>query len=348
MPQRSQIKAYGLISGGLDSALALAHMKRLGFDVRAYHLANGVHASLEPGSPKSSAMLTAAELGIPVTIIDSAQQLLEVIKHPEHGFGQNVNPCIDCRILMFKIASARLKADGGHFLFTGEVIGQRPMSQRRQAMELIDRAAGVEGRIVRPLCGKLLPPTEAERQGWLKHEELLDFQGRTRKPQMALAREYGIVNIESPAGGCLLTDPGFALRMRDLLRYNDLTLDDLALLKVGRHFRLNPQAKAIVGRNADDCRNLLGLLKGEAVRLDARDVTGPTATIVGRADETTLRQTAALVLRYAGRATGGDRQAVMVRRVVDDEVLQEISVAPMSPDEANRLLIAAESAKIEQ
>ena len=242
---------------------------------------------------------------------------------------------------MFRIATARLQADGGHFLFTGEVVGQRPMSQRLQAMQMIDREAGVENRIVRPLCGKLLPETYAEQQGWLTRDELLDFQGRTRKPQLALAREYGIVNSESPAGGCLLTDPGFAVRMRDLLRYCDPTLDDVNLLKVGRHFRLNDHCKAVLGRNAKDCEDMLGLLKGDALRLDARDTTGPTATLVGRVDEASLRQAAALVLRYTGRAADGE-QVVTVRRAADDANVREITVCAMSEAEANSMLIAAE------
>ncbi len=340
---RSKIVAYGLISGGLDSALALAHMKRLGFDVRAYHLANGVHASIVPGAPKSSAMLTAKQLNIPVTIIDSAQQLLEVVKHPEHGYGSNLNPCIDCRILMFRLASARLKADGGHFLFTGEVVGQRPMSQRRQAMEMIDRVAEVEKMIVRPLCGKLLPPTLAEEQGWLSRDDLLDLQGRTRKPQMALARQYGLTETESPAGGCLLTDPGFSVRLRDLMRYTEPTLENVNLLKVGRHFRLNPQTKIVLGRNAQDCADLLSLMKADSLRLEARDTTGPVATILGQADEAAVNAAAALVARYCRHSDDSLEQVIMVRRgPTGDDVVAQLSVLPVSESEANHMLIAAE------
>ena len=335
---RKDIKAIGLLSSGLDSTLALAHMHRLGYRVAVYHFANGVHAALHTGRGKPMALAAAERLGVPVEVIDNSAELLQVVKHPDHGYGKNMNPCIDCRILMFRMAFARMKAEGGLFLFTGEVVGQRPMSQRRQAMELIDRAAGVEGLVVRPLCGKLLPPTIPEREGWVSRDDLMDLSGRSRKPQIALARQWGIGEYESPAGGCLLTDPGYALRLRDALRFGDVDVREMQLLKVGRHFRLSPESRAILGRDADDCRRLAELLTPGDVTLEARDMPGPLATIRGAAAPEVVRRTAALVLRYAKAGAGSDH-VVTIRR--DDQV-EEIAVAPATEDEAQGVLIAAE------
>jgi tRNA-uridine 2-sulfurtransferase len=335
---RKEIKAVGLLSSGLDSTLALTHMHRLGYDVAVYHFANGVHADLHTGRGKPMALATAERLGVPVEVIDNSAELLQVVKHPEHGYGKNMNPCIDCRILMFRMAFARMKAEGGRFLFTGEVVGQRPMSQRRHAMELIDRAAGVEGIVVRPLCGKLLPPTIPEREGWVSRDDLMDLSGRSRKPQMALARQWGIGEYESPAGGCLLTDPGYALRLRDALRFGDPDVREMQLLKAGRHFRLSPESRAILGRNAEDCRVLGELLQTDEITIEARDMAGPLATIRGAVTPETIRMTAALVLRYA-KADAGNKHAVTVRRGDESE---EIGLVPATEDEARGALIAAE------
>ena len=340
MPDRRDIIAVGLLSAGLDSTLALVHMHRLGFRVKVYHFANGFHAALHTGEGKRLALATADSLGVPVTVIDNSRELLQVVKHPEHGYGSNMNPCIDCRILMFRMAAERMKADGGRFLFTGEVVGQRPMSQRRQAMELIDRASGVEGLVVRPLCGRLLAPTRAEAEGLISRDDLLALNGRSRKPQMALARAWGITDYESPAGGCLLTDPGFALRMRDALRFGDPDVREVQLLKVGRHFRLSERSKAILGRNADDCNQLDALLAPGDLRIEARDMPGPLATIRGEGTAETIRRTAALVLRYAKADPSGEHAVRVSRGKGAGAAI--VSVRPAAEDEARHALISAE------
>lgn len=337
---RSEVAAVGLISGGLDSALALAHMHRLGFSVRAYHFANGFHATLHTGEGGSTALAAAAQLGIRVDVVDNSEHLLEVVKQPAHGYGANVNPCIDCRILMFRMATERMRSDGGDFLFTGEVVGQRPMSQRRQAMDLIDREAGVEGLVVRPLCGRNLPPTDIERRGLISREDLLDFSGRSRKPQIELARAYGITEYDSPAGGCLLTDPGYAIRLRDVLQFEAPDIREIQMLKLGRHFRLAPDARAVLGRNAEDCAKLESLLAPDEPAIQARDMTGPLATVRGRVDDDTLCRTAALVLRYAGAEAGREHVVTVGRADGSDE--REVTVEPAAPEEATRLLVAAE------
>jgi len=334
------IRIIGLVSAGLDSTLALAHMHRLGYDVVAYHFDNGFNAAVHTGKGKPLALETAAALGAAIRVIDNSRELLEVVKHPEHGYGSNMNPCIDCRILTFRRARDRMDAEGARFIFTGEVVGQRPMSQRHQAMELIDRAAGVEGLIVRPLCGQHVPPTLAEQNGWIRRDDLLDFQGRSRKPQIDLARRYGVTRYESPAGGCLLTDPGFALRMRDALRFGDPDVREVQLLKVGRHFRLSERSKAILGRNADDCNQLDALLAPGDLRIEARDMPGPLATIRGEGTAETIRRTAALVLRYAKADPSGEHAVRVSRGKGAGAAI--VSVRPAAEDEARHALISAE------
>lgn len=338
---RSDIRALGLISAGLDSTLALHHMHRLGLQVVALHFVNGFHSSIHTGRGRPGALKLAEELGIPIRVIDNAADVLQLVKQPDHGYGSNVNPCIDCRITMFRIARERLADEDARFLFTGEVVGQRPMSQRREAMELIDREAGVEGLVVRPLCGKHLPETLAEREGWIDRDELLDISGRGRRAQMELAAEWGITDYESPAGGCLLTDPGFAVRVRDELRFGDPDIREVQLLKVGRHFRLFPESKAILGRNADDCQTLVDLLGPGDLRIEARDVTGPVATVRGKADEESVLRTAALVLRYAG-ADDDRPQAVQVTTVGSSDEVKTVTVRPATEREAKLFLVAVE------
>ena len=340
MVNRSDITAIGLLSAGLDSTLALVHMHRLGFRVVVFHFANGMNSVIHTGAAKPLALATADSLGVPVRVIDNSREVLEVVKHPGHGYGSNVNPCIDCRILMFRMTFARLKAEGARFIFTGEVVGQRPMSQRRQVMELIDREAGVAGYIVRPLCGKLLPPTIPETEGLFSRDDLFGMSGRSRKPQIALAREWDIKTYESPAGGCLLTDPGFAVRMRDALRFGPLDVHEVQILKVGRHFRLTEKSKAVLGRNAEDCEVLSSLLGPGDVRLEARDGPGPLATLRGEVTAEALRRTAALVLRYA-KADPVAEQGVTVTR---GGTVETITVAPATEAESQRALIAAEGA----
>jgi tRNA U34 2-thiouridine synthase MnmA/TrmU len=340
--KRSEIKAIGLLSGGLDSTLALTLMHRLGYQVVVYHYANGLHPAIHvPGGPaKPGISRTAERLGVPVRVIDNSREVLQVVKHPDHGFGKNTNPCIDCRILMFRMTKARMKEEGASFIFDGEVVGQRPMSQRRQAMAMIDQAADVVGYVVRPLCGKLLPPTVPEQEGLISREDLLDISGRGRLRQMALAKEWNIGEYESPAGGCLLTDPGFSMRVRDELRFADPDVHEVQLLKAGRHFRLSERSKAILGRNAADCELLLALLAPDDLVIEARDMPGPVATIRGEVTPEAVRQAAGLVLRYA-KAEAGQEYPVIVRRQ-DGTPVEELSLAPLSEEQAAHYLIALE------
>ncbi|MBN2584780.1 MAG: hypothetical protein JXL80_17080 [Planctomycetes bacterium] len=338
--ERKDIRTIGLLSGGLDSALALTWMHRLGYDIVIYHFANGFHSAVAPGEGKPLALQTADRLGVPIKVIDNSRELLQVVMHPEHGYGAHVNPCIDCRILMFRMTRARMAEEGARFIFTGEVIGQRPMSQRRQIMDRIDRESGMEGLVVRPLCGGLMPATRAEQEGWIRREDLLDIQGRGRKRQIALAAELGIDRYETPAGGCLLTDEGFEIRLRDLFRFGEPSVAEVQLLKIGRHFRLNERSKAILGRNAADCEAMGRMLGPDDLRIEARDMTGPVGAIRGEASPEAVRETAQLVLRYAKAAPG--REHVVTVRRGDEAAREELSVEPLSEERSRFLLVAVE------
>src|SRR5262245_8439721 len=229
---RSTIRCIGLISGGLDSSLATAHMKRLGFDVVGINFSTGFCSSdhlrmmgrTEKKTYRNEALRAGADFDVPIELIDVAEEYLgAVLAEPKHGFGQNMNPCVDCRIFMFGKARGLLEEYGARFLFTGEVLGQRPMSQHRFALRTIEKESGLEGLVVRPLSGQLLPPTVPEKEGWLRRDDLLAISGRSRKEQMRLAAEYGIDDYPQPAGGCcVLTDESYSRRLKEQLAFIDV------------------------------------------------------------------------------------------------------------------------------
>ncbi|MEW6170880.1 MAG: 7-cyano-7-deazaguanine synthase, partial [Candidatus Omnitrophota bacterium] len=243
------MKAVALLSGGLDSTLATKLMQEQGI----YLLALNFKTPFCLCDGKSSkgcinhAKAVADNLGIDFKIINVTDDFLKILKKPKHGFGSCMNPCIDCRILKFRKAKEIMQEIGASFIITGEVLGQRPMSQHKKSLNLIDKESDLEGFVLRPLSAKLLPETIPEKNKWVCRDKLLSYNGRTRKPQIALAKKFNIKDYPCPAGGCLLTDPGFARRLKDLLKYDKLDLNNIELLKVGRHFRLNSEAKLIVG-----------------------------------------------------------------------------------------------------
>jgi tRNA-specific 2-thiouridylase len=235
------IRALGLFSGGLDSMLAAAVLRAQSIDVTLVTF-------VTPFFGAARARESAAHLGLPLREVDLTDKFLPLIYDPPHGWGRGHNPCIDCHTLMLREAGALL-ATGFDFLFTGEVLGQRPMSQNRGSLNLIARESGFADLLLRPLCAKSLKATAPEVRGWVDRGRLLNLSGRGRKRQMALAQEYGITRYPAPAGGCLLTDPGYAVRLKELLQHvKEASRPDLELLKYGRHFRLPGGAKAVVGR----------------------------------------------------------------------------------------------------
>jgi tRNA U34 2-thiouridine synthase MnmA/TrmU len=300
-------KALGLLSGGLDSILACLVLRRAGVEVAALAFASPFF-----GADKAQAAALAHHL--PLTVLEVGPEHLElVVKNPRYGYGSNMNPCIDCHAYMFRKAGELLEAQGGDFLFSGEVLGQRPMSQNRQALGSVAKLSGQAARILRPLSALALPPTAMEESGLVDRNLLLGLNGRGRKPQMALARELGVRDYPAPAGGCLLTEPGFSRRLRDLLDHDPAAGVELVeLLKHGRHLRLSPLAKLVVGRNQEENQALEGLAPGQALKLTALGVPGPLGVYLGPAPGPDLELAAALVAGY-GQAPAGEPLAVQVR-----------------------------------
>jgi len=344
---RASIRCIGLISGGLDSSIATVHMKRLGFDVVGINFSTGFCSSdhlrmmgrTEKKTYRNEALRAGADFDVPVELVDVAEEYLgAVLAQPKHGFGQNMNPCIDCRAFMFTKARGLLAEYGARFVFTGEVLGQRPMSQHRFALRTIERESGLEGLVVRPLSGQLLPPTIPEKEGWLRREELLAISGRGRKDQIRLAAEYGIDDYPQPAGGCcVLTDESYSRRLRDELAFVDvrsLTREQCTLLKVGRHLRLPSGVKVIVGRDEKE-NDFLQERAGGRWTLQALDFPGPIALAEGDPTDEELRAVAAITARYSdGKA---EREVtVWAGRGVDS---REIAVVPAEEALVSALLI---------
>jgi len=328
-------KAIALLSGGLDSTLAVKLILDQGIEVEALNFVTPFCTCNRKG--RCETRHVAEESGIPWKTITVTEEFFQVIREPKHGYGSGMNPCLDCRILMFSQARKRMEEIGAAFVFTGEVLGQRPMSQHRQAMRIIDRESGLDGRLLRPLSAQLLEPTIPEKEGLVDREKLMAIKGRSRKPQMALAEEYGIADYPCPAGGCRLTDPGFARRIRDLVRFRpDLDLNDVNLLKVGRHFRLSPGAKALVGRNEEENRRLLILIRQSDFLFEVKGCGSPITLLRGEAGEAEIHLAAAITARYSD----AEDDRVEVHYGTDYTVLNEaILVSPLNEDELTRLRI---------
>lgn len=288
---RGRPLGIGLLSGGLDSALAVKVIEHAGADVVCLHFFTGFcitgHHSRVGRTDKpvaNSALQVAAEIGVPVELCDISEEYLDIVLHPRYGYGANVNPCIDCRIFMLRKAREYMARRSGEFVFTGEVVGQRPMSQMRRTLDVVEKNAGLEGRLVRPLSARLLPPTVPEQEGRIDRDRLLDLQGRSRKPQIELAKRYGISSFTQPGGGCcFLTDEAYARKFKDMRAHDAadrLTMDDVVLLGVGRHFRLSPAVKVILGR--DEIENtFLSRYAGACWTVQAKDCPGPLGLVLG-------------------------------------------------------------------
>ncbi|MBU2489831.1 MAG: tRNA 4-thiouridine(8) synthase ThiI [Proteobacteria bacterium] len=302
-----KVRALGLCSGGLDSILSALVLRDQGIEVS--------WVSFEtPFFPADKARKASAATGVPLRVERITGKYMEMLKNPRCGFGRNMNPCMDCHALMFRLAGEIMEAEGMDFLFSGEVVGQRPMSQTRQSLRYVEKQSGWRGRILRPLSAKKLDPTPMEIQGLVDRERLLDFSGRSRKPQMALAESYGITRYPTPAGGCLLTDVGFSRRLADLLSHQEDVLEgELELLKHGRHFRLDAENRAVVGRTLADnekIENLLDPSTGTLLCLENRP--GPRVLLVGPAGPEALEWASGLCAAHA-RTREGEDVTVLVR-----------------------------------
>ncbi|GAV23939.1 DUF814 domain-containing protein [Carboxydothermus pertinax] len=294
------VKALALFSGGLDSTLAIKLLLEQGIDVEAVNFTSPFCRCLSKGQGCASTTKLAADLGIKLHVQNCGDEYLRIVENPPHGYGSALNPCIDCRILKFKKAKKLMEEIGAKFMITGEVLGQRPNSQRRDAINLIDREAGIQGLVLRPLSALHFPPTIAEQEGYVSRDKLLAISGRSRKTQMELAANFGINDYPCPSGGCLLTKKEFAGKVQDLIRYNGrLTVEEIDRLKFGRHFRLSPTAKIIVGRNAQENELLSFLKKPEEFLLKVDGFVGPTTLVQGNPVEEDLKLAAKITARYA-------------------------------------------------
>lgn len=293
------MKVIALLSGGLDSTLAIRLVKDQKIEITALHFTTVFCRCDGKNGCGRSAARVADELNIPIKTINHTAEFLEIIKHPKHGYGKHLNPCIDCRILCLKTAHNYMKEIGARFVITGEVLGQRPMSQHRRALETIEKESGLEGLIVRPLSAQVLPPTIPEKSGWLDRTKLLAFSGRSRRPQMHLAKLFEIKDYPCPAGGCLLTDPSFAERVRDLMKHSTLTTSEAVLLKLGRHFRLDDRTKLVVGRDETDNNSIRALAGPEDVLIDFTAQPGPIGLLRGDTGPGNIDLAVRITARYA-------------------------------------------------
>jgi len=324
------VRALGLCSGGLDSMLAGLVLRDQGIHVEWITFET-------PFFSARKARRAAEQTGIELHVQDLTPEYLVLIKDPPAGFGKNMNPCMDCHSLMFRKAGEFMQAGGFDFLFSGEVVGQRPMSQNANSLRYVAKHSGFDSAILRPLSALRLPPTPMEQQGLVDRDRLLDFSGRSRKPQMALARKFGITDYPTPAGGCLLTDPGYSRRLKDLFDHDvELTPGALHLLKYGRHMRLNPASKIIVGRTQQDNEQIMRHcdLQRDAV-IKTNGYPGPTVILPGGGPKEVLFLAGAIC---AGYSKAPEMATASVQIALAGKV-QNLTVLPILPKEAQRFLI---------
>lgn len=339
--QQGTRKAIVLLSGGLDSLLAARLMLDQGLHVEGINFFTGfcveghTHAIRRDRADRvvrNNALYAAEQLGIRLHIIDVIEEYKDVVLNPRHGYGAHLNPCIDCKGFMVRHARVWMEEHGFDFIVTGEIVGQRPKSQRRDTFPIIAQESGAFDRLLRPLSAKLLPPTLPERLGWVDREQLLGLHGRNRKPQMALAKRHDLTYAQPAGGCCFLTDQSYAHKLKDLWasrgerRYD---FDDIMLLKIGRHLRPRPHFKLIVGREEGENRFLEGY-RNRFVHLRATEHRGPLVLLQGDVKDGDLDLAAAITARF-----GQGREGLSVRVAIgypDTDTLQYREVCPLKPE----------------
>jgi len=349
MQENSSIKAVALFSGGLDSVLATRLILEQGIAVTAIHIRTSLsyvdRARMLGEAPRDQPLpveIAAETLGVGLEIIDAFEEYLPMVLEPRYGYGSGVNPCIDCRIFLLRRAKRWMEEHSYHFVFTGEVVGQRPKSQKRPTLRTVERESGLQGYLLRPLSAKLLDPTIPEERGWVDRDKLLGISGRGRKAQIALAKQFGIVDYAQPSGGCCyLIDKTYARRLRDVIAHGETALINLAfaqLLAVGRHFRLPDGTKIIVGRDERE-NDFIDHYNGNGLWLRAAECVGPTGLVVGASSPDGLSLAAQIV---AGYGRGSAESEVLVElRFASGLVApaQLLRVAPLSREDIHVLMV---------
>lgn len=307
------MKALCVFSGGLDSMLAVQIVRAQDIEVQPLFFETPFFSS-------QRARRSAEHLHVPLRVIDITKRHLGIVRDPRHGYGANMNPCIDCHALMFRIAGELLESEGAHFVITGEVLGQRPMSQNKAALDLVARESGLGALLLRPLSAKHLSPSEPETRGWVQRDLLLDFKGRSRKPQMALAKKLDMSDYPSPAGGCLLTEEVFSRRLKHLFSLSPHPeIFEIELLKLGRHFALAPGIKLIVGRNKQENQVLFSLASAKTTILKPVSIPGPTAVLTGPVTPSLLDLALEITVAYSD-SEGKDSVEMVIYEEKDHRV----------------------------
>ena len=314
-------KVVALLSGGLDSQLAVRMMQKQGFEVSAVAIKTPF-CDFDCGRGCGFEIRERADdLNVNLKTVYLGDKYIEMLKNPKHGIGAGFNPCIDCRSMMFDAAKKHMEEIGAEFVISGEVLGQRPMSQHGPALRTIEKESGLEGKIVRPLSAGLLPPTDPEKEGLIRREDMGMIRGRTRRNQLRMAKEYGIENPPNAGGGCLLTEPAFGVRAKDLFGHTETpTINDIDLLKIGRHFRLDEKAKLVVGRNRDENEMIRAIALQDDILLEARDHMGPVSIIRGENAKEHVGFASSVTLRYSDAPRDGEGVIVTRRGAESGEV----------------------------
>lgn len=325
-----KVRALGLCSGGLDSILSALVLIEQGIDV--------TWVSFEtPFFTADKARNASRNTGVPLMVEDITQIYLEMLKDPDCGYGRNMNPCMDCHALMFNMAGKIMREQGFHFLFSGEVMGQRPMSQTRQSLRYVEKHSGHDGLILRPLSARLLPETLPEQRGWVDRSRLCDISGRGRKPQMEMAERFGITDYPNPAGGCLLTDKNYSRRLKDLFDRQPLhRIRDFHLLKFGRHFRIGDSGKIIVGRDRHDNAAIVRRYDRERDFLvKVKQYAGPMVLVPDATTRDILMPAAGIAAGYTKMPPGTRARAM----ILTPEGRAEMEISPVSAMERRQFMI---------
>lgn len=317
-------KVVALLSGGLDSQLAVRMMQEQGFEVSAVAIKTPF-CDFDCGRGCGFEIRERADdLNVNLKTVYLGDEYIEMLKHPKHGIGAGFNPCVDCRTMMFDAAKKHMEEIGAEFIISGEVLGQRPMSQHAPSLRTIEKDSGLVGKIVRPLSAGLLPETDPEKNGLIKRENLGMIKGRTRRAQLEMAKKYGIENPPNAGGGCLLTDPSFGLRAKDLFAHTETpTINDIDLLKIGRHFRLDEQTKFVVGRNKDENEMIKAIALPDDILLQARDHMGPVSILRGKNADVYVKFAASITLRYSDAPKGEQASITITKNNTVKEIITE-------------------------